>query len=245
VSGTRLPTEARAPDRARRIFAGLPARYDLLVELLSFGQNARWRRAMVTAATTDAPQWVVDVATGTGGVARQLARRTDAAIVALDLSPEMLEVARRRVAADGTHRIHLVLGDAQHLPFPDGCFDALTFTYLLRYVPDPAATMRELARVVRPGGRVAGLDFHVPPARWWRLAWRAWTRIGLPVFGGVFGGRAWWHVGAFLGPNIEDHYARHPIEAHVKAWRAAGLEDVEVALMSLGGGVVMSGRRRG
>lgn len=200
---------------------------------------------MVSAALRDAPTRIADVATGTGGVALQLARRSGATVAAIDLSAEMLEVARQRVAtATSTGPVHLVLGQAQRLPFADASFDALTFTYLLRYVPDPAATVREFARVVRPGGRIASLDFHVPPTRWWRLAWRLYTRIGLPVLGGVLGGRAWWRVGAFLGPNIESHYARHPVAQHIAAWNAAGLEDVEVRLMSLGGGIVMFGRRR-
>lgn len=244
MGGGRLPVEARSSERARRVFEDLPSRYDLLAELLSFGQNARWRRAMVSAALRDAPTRVADVATGTGGVARQLVRRSDATVVALDQSAEMLEVARHRVATTAAGRVHLVLGQAERLPFADASFDALTFTYLLRYVGDPAATMRELARVVRPGGRIASLDFHVPPAPWWRLAWRLYTRIGLPALGGLLGGPAWWRVGAFLGPNIENHYARHPVAQHVAAWDAAGLEDVEVRLMSLGGGIVMSGRRR-
>lgn len=226
------------------MFAHLPARYDLLAEVLSFGQNARWRRSMVTAALVDRPQLVGDIATGTAGVALQLVERSDADVVGLDVSPAMMDVARGRLReAEATGRVSLVLGEAQRLPFADGAFDAVTFAYLLRYVEDPAATLRELARVVRPGGRIASLEFHVPPAPGWRLAWRLYTRTILPLLGGLLGGRAWWRVGAFLGPNIEDHYARHPMNAQLAAWRAAGLDDVRARTMSLGGGVVISGRR--
>ena len=151
---------------AQQLFAGLPERYDVLEEVLSFGQNHRWRTAMVDAVTAmrPAPRRVLDVATGTAGVAMMLADRTDAEVVGIDLTEQMLRVGRSRVARHGGNdRIRLVCGRAEQLPFEDGAFDALTFNYLLRYVTDPAATMRELARVVRPGGVVSSLEFHVPP----------------------------------------------------------------------------------
>jgi demethylmenaquinone methyltransferase / 2-methoxy-6-polyprenyl-1,4-benzoquinol methylase len=244
--GARLPVSARSTERARRVFTTLPDRYDLLAELLSFGQNARWRSAMVERALADDPGLVVDVATGTAGVALSLTDRSDAEVVGIDISPEMIGIGRRNVAAAGRDgRIALVLARGEALPLADGSADALTFTYLLRYVDDPAATLRELARVVRPGGRVASLEFHVPPNPVWRIAWRGYTRLVLPLAGGLLGGRGWWRVGAFLGPNIDDHYRRYPLAWHVDAWRDAGFDDVRVQVMSLGGGVVMSGRRRG
>ncbi len=119
----------------------------------------------------------------------------------------------------------------------------VSFTYLLRYVADPAATMKELARVLRPGGVMASLDFFVPPQVTWRTAWRAYTRFALPAMGFVLGGGAWWRVGTFLGPNIEAHYSRWPLERITEAWRDAGMENVHVQPMSLGGGVVMWGRK--
>jgi demethylmenaquinone methyltransferase/2-methoxy-6-polyprenyl-1,4-benzoquinol methylase len=253
VPATRLPVDARSSERARRVFATLPARYDLLAELLSFGQNGRWRRAAIEAALRDDPELVCDVATGTAGVAVDLVRRARSRhpgelgpeVVGIDLSPQMLATGRRRVAAAHLDdRISLVLARGERLPLPDASVDALTFTYLLRYVADPAATVAELARVVRPGGRMSSLEFHVPPRFGWRIAWRAYTRLVLPVAGGLLGGRGWWRVGAFLGPNIDDHYRRHPLADHVRWWHEAGLEDVEVQVMSLGGGLVMSGRRR-
>lgn len=243
---TRLPVTARSAASTRRVFATLPHRYDLLAELLSFGQNARWRRALVDRALSDAPTRICDVATGTAGVALQLADRSRADIVGIDISREMLAVGRRNVTRAGHQdRIELVHGTAENLPLETGSFDAVTVTYLLRYVADPAATLRELARIVRPGGVMASLEFHVPTNPIWRWAWRAYTRLLLPVLGGLLGGRGWWRVGAFLGPNIEDHYRRYPLDWHVAAWRDAGFDAVCVQVMSLGGGVVMSGRRRG
>jgi demethylmenaquinone methyltransferase/2-methoxy-6-polyprenyl-1,4-benzoquinol methylase len=228
---------------ARDLFDGLPSRYDALEELLSFGQNRRWRTAMVDAVAESAPRSVLDVATGTAGVALMLADRTGARVTGVDLTEPMLRRGRARVVRAADDRVRLAVARAEQLPFDDGTFDALTFTYLLRYVADPAATLRELARVVRPGGTIASLEFGVPPRPVWLPAWRLYTRAVLPAAGLVTGGREWAHVGRFLGPSIEEHYRRYPVEAHVAMWHEAGLEDVRTRAMSLGGGLVMRGRR--
>lgn len=192
------------------------------------------------------PPLILDVATGTGGVAIQEAQRLGSRVVGADLSADMLAGGAGRVAGAGLRsRISFVRSRGEALPFPDRCFDALTFTYLLRYVDDPAATVAELARVVRPGGVVANLEFHVPPNPFWRAWWWVYTRGVLPLAGLLTGGRAWYEVGRFLGPNISGHYGRHPLPAHVAIWEAAGITDVHVELMSLGGGLVMWGRRDG
>ena len=238
-------SDERAHTFARQLFAGLPRRYDLLAELLSFGQNRRWRRAMVDHAIAAQPALVLDVATGTAGVARQLVDRTTARVIGIDLSEPMLREGAAKVArAHLDDRIDMVVGSAVQLPFADGAFDALTFTYLLRYVDDPPATLRELARVVKPGGNIASLEFFVPPNRFWRMWWWLYTRTVLPLAGGL-AGRSWWRVGRFLGPSISDHYRHQPLPSTVDAWLAAGIDDVGVRVMSLGGGLVMWGRKRG
>jgi demethylmenaquinone methyltransferase / 2-methoxy-6-polyprenyl-1,4-benzoquinol methylase len=184
---------------------------------------------------------VLDVATGTAAVAIELARRTGCSVVGLDQSAEMLAVARERVEHAGlSDRIRLVRGTAERLPFNDAEFDAMSFTYLLRYVEDRAATMRELARVTRPGGTIAMLEFGVPPSRVWRALWELYVRVGLPVLGRLIS-PGWREVGRVLGPTIR---ALPPPERLADAWRDAGIEDVRVRRLSLGGGVVMWGRRR-
>lgn len=229
---------------AAGLFEDLPARYDRLAELLSFGQNRRWRRELVRHLARFQPERILDVATGTAGVAMALASATDAQVVGVDISEPMLERGRERVRAAGLDtRIKLQVARAESLPFPTASFDAVSFTYLLRYVADPAATMLELARVLRPGGGMAGLDFFVPPNPVSRTAWRAYTRLLLPVAGYALGGRAWWRVGLFLGPSIEDFYRSHALDQIFEAWRVAGMVDVEHRLMSLGGGLVMWGRK--
>jgi len=230
---------------ARDLFDGLPARYDRLAELLSFGQNGQWRAEMV-GHVVPADGVILDVASGTAGVALQLAARSRARVVGVDLTEQMLRQGRRRVTAAGrADRITLVTGRAERLPLPDASVDALTFTYLLRYVRDPQATLAELARVLKPGGIMASLEFCVPTGPLWHPAWWAYTRLVLPAGGLLLGGREWYEVGRFLGPNISAHYRRYPIAWTVAAWEKAGLTDVGTRIMSLGGGLVRWGTRRG
>jgi demethylmenaquinone methyltransferase/2-methoxy-6-polyprenyl-1,4-benzoquinol methylase len=232
-------------DFAVKLFRRLPRRYDLLAEVLSFGQNGRWRAELLGHLTSGQPTHVLDVATGTAGVAIAIARRTNASVTGVDVSEEMLAIGRRRVEAAGmSGRIRLETARAEQLPFADGAFDAVSFTYVLRYVRDPAATIAELARTLQPGGVMAGLDFFVPPNRFWWGAWWLYTRLVLPVAGLVLGGAAWWDVGRFLGPNISAYYQRWPLPRLIDAWEAAGMVNVHARAMSLGGGLVMWGTKR-
>jgi len=237
---------AASPENAvaANLFEDLPPRYDRLTEVLSLGQNGRWRRELVRHLARFKPRRILDVATGTAGVAIALANATDADIVGIDISEPMLDRGRRRVYDAGLdQRIRLQHGRAEELAFPDASFDAVSFTYLLRYVADPAATLAELGRVLRPAGGMASLDFYVPPIAVWRAGWRLYTRLLMPSAGYALGGRAWWKAGRFLGPSIEDFYRRWPRYRLYEAWREAGLVDVEERILSLGGGYVMWGRK--
>jgi demethylmenaquinone methyltransferase/2-methoxy-6-polyprenyl-1,4-benzoquinol methylase len=230
---------------AQGLFTPLPRRYDRLAEILSMGQNGRWRSALIDKITPAAPSRVLDVASGTAGVAIELADRARCDVVGVDLTKAMLAQGRTNVARRGLDdRIKLVVGQAERMPCADEAFDAVMFTYLLRYVDDPAATLREIARVVKPGGVMASLDFFLPPNRFWRIMWWLYTRLFLPLGGLVTGGREWFEVGRFLGPNISDFYRRYPLSFIEDSWRRAGFEDVGVRIMSLGGGLVMWGTRR-
>jgi demethylmenaquinone methyltransferase/2-methoxy-6-polyprenyl-1,4-benzoquinol methylase len=227
-----------------RLFSGLPRRYDLAGALLSFGQDPRWRRAMVKRVEAVPDDRVLDVATGTGMVATALVDRYRCSVVGLDQSPEMLSGAQAKLDADPrlAERIVLVRGEAESLPFSDREFDHLTFTYLLRYVEDPGATLSELARVVKPGGRIASLEFMLPPNAVARSLWRLYTRAFMPVLGRLIS-RDWYEVGRFLGPSIGDLYRRLPLDRQLELWRGAGIDEVQARVMSLGGGVVIWGTR--
>jgi demethylmenaquinone methyltransferase/2-methoxy-6-polyprenyl-1,4-benzoquinol methylase len=233
------------------LFSPLPARYDRLAEILSFHQNGRWRLAAVNAIArglaneggAGAPL-ILDVASGTAGVAIELAKRTGGTVVGVDLTEQMLRRGAANVAASAAAgRILLVAGQAERLPFADAVFDGLAFSYLLRYVDDPQATLAELARVIKPGGVMASLEFGVPAGPVWHPSWLAYTRLLLPVGGLLTGGPAWWRVGRFLGPSISGHYRRYPVDWTVRAWEKAGFAGVRTRRMSLGGGLVMWGTR--
>lgn len=246
TAGPGSPEGLAQKEHALRLFAGLPRRYDAAGAILSFGQDPRWRKAMVAQIAAEPGDRVLDVATGTGMVAAALVRRYGCRVVGLDQSAEMLAGAEAKLRDDTelAARIALVRGEAESLPFADAEFEHLTFTYLLRYVEDPAATLRELARVVKPGGRVASLEFMLPPNAVARGLWRVYCRLGLPVLGRLIS-RDWYAVGRFLEPSISDLYRRLPLESQLELWRAAGIESVQARVMSLGGGVVISGRRGG
>jgi demethylmenaquinone methyltransferase/2-methoxy-6-polyprenyl-1,4-benzoquinol methylase len=229
--------------RARQLFAPLGDTYDRYAALFSFGQDPRWRRFLVSRIAASPSADVLDVATGTAAVAIELARRYGCTVVGIDQSAEMLQAGRQRVDRAGlADRIRLVEGRAETLPFPDGSFDGLTFTYLLRYVDDPAETLRELARVVRPGGSIASLEFFLPQHPVTRRAWDFYLDRALPLLGRAVS-PGWEEVGAFLGPSIRGFYERFPIERVLELWSEAGIRKVRARRLSLGGGVVIWGVR--
>jgi demethylmenaquinone methyltransferase/2-methoxy-6-polyprenyl-1,4-benzoquinol methylase len=220
---------------ARELFAPLGPSYDRVGAALSFGQDPRWRRFLVSRLPRDGGH-VLDVATGTGLVAAELLRRRFR-VTGVDQSAEMLAEARSRFG----DRVALVEASVESLPFAYAAFDHLTVTYLLRYVDDPGATLRELARLVRPGGVMASLEFGVPGGLT-RPVWELYVRAGLPVAGRVLR-NGWREVGDFLGGSIRWYWRAYPLERQLELWSSAGFEDVTVRRLSLGGGVVMWGRR--
>jgi demethylmenaquinone methyltransferase/2-methoxy-6-polyprenyl-1,4-benzoquinol methylase len=226
---------------AVELFRGLPDHYDRVGAVMSFGQDPRWRAALVDAIAPAPEMRVLDVATGTGMVAFALAAR-GAEVIALDQSEAMLGGAKTRLLRSPqlADRLSFMLGEAEALPFADAEFDALSFTYLLRYVDDPAATMRELARVVKPGGRIGMVEFGVPSNPVLRSMWRVHTRAGLPLLGRAVS-RDWYEVGRFLGPNIEQFHAAHPDLPAL--WRDAGIAGARQRDMSFGAGIVVTGIR--
>ena len=230
--------------RARELFAPLGPTYDRYARLLSFGQDPRWRRFLVSRIPAGRDDVVLDVATGTGAVALELVRQKGCSVVGVDQSPEMLDEARRRLLlAAETKRARLVEASAQELPFEDGSFDGLTAAYLLRYLDDLPDGLVELARVLRPGATAALLDFGVPPGPLPRAAWNLYVAAGLPLLGRTIS-PGWHEVGRFLGGSIRDFDARWPVPSLLTAFREAGFEDVTARRLSFGGCLVIWGRRR-
>jgi demethylmenaquinone methyltransferase / 2-methoxy-6-polyprenyl-1,4-benzoquinol methylase len=236
---------AEATPRKRHaldLFDGIAADYDRWAQILSFGNDRRWHDLLVDRLDVGPDSVVADVATGTAAIAMAIAWRHGSRVIGIDQNAAMLETGRRRVHAAGLERrIELRHGEAERLPLDDGSVDALVHTYLLRYVDDPPAVLRELARPIRPGGQMASLEFGVPGGAWYP-AWWAWTRIGLPA-GGLLAGDGWYATGRFLGPSIERFWREHPLEEVLGWWADAGMAAITAQRLSVGGGVIIRGTR--
>ena len=228
------PATATPRQVGKDLFAPIAVTYERWARLLSLGQDARWREAMVDGFDLSPGSRVLDVAAGTGSITRLLEAR-DLDVVSIDQSGEMIRLAQHQGAVP-------VLATAEQLPFADGTFDGLTFGYLLRYVNDVTRCLHELVRVVRPGGTIGMVEFGQPTGVW-RPAWQLYTRVALPAAGAVIQS-GWAEVGRFLGPNISEFAKAHPPDVLASEWRDAGMSDVRIRRMSLGGGLVMWGRRR-
>jgi demethylmenaquinone methyltransferase/2-methoxy-6-polyprenyl-1,4-benzoquinol methylase len=226
---------------ARRLFAGIAPQYERMGAVLSFGQDARWRRFLVSRSNAIPRARVLDVAAGTQLVSRELAAGRNARVVALDQSEPMLRAGSEPNRLAGLDdRIRPVLGQAERLPFGDCTFDAVSFTYLLRYVDDPAATVAELARVLRTGGSIAMLEFSVPNGALARVGWWIQTRVVIRLLGTAVS-PAWARTAAFLGPNISRFVARHPLEEWVRWFQGAGIGHVRTRSFLFGSAVVLWG----
>jgi demethylmenaquinone methyltransferase / 2-methoxy-6-polyprenyl-1,4-benzoquinol methylase len=230
------------PNRfSRRLFAGIAPQYERMGAILSLGQDARWRRFLVSKTNAVPGSTVLDVAAGTQLVSRELAAGKNVRVVALDQSEPMLRAGGEPNRLAGLHdRIVPVLAQAERLPFEGGAFDAVTLTYLLRYVEDPAGTVHELTRVLRPGGSIAMLEFSVPPSPWARAGWWAHTRLVMPVLGAV-ASPAWARTTAFLGPDVSRFVTAHPLAEWVRWFQEAGVRHVRTRTFLAGTAVVLWG----
>ena len=241
-----MPLPAQVADLPRAIFSPIAPGYDRPAHILSLFQYRRWHRFLLSRL--DLPPWarpdgrVLDMATGTGALAFDLLQRPDLEVIAADITRPMLIQAQTRASANGA-RPHLVECSAEALPFADATFDAIVFAYLLRYVADVPATLRGLARLLRPGGVMASLDFAVPRGLVYPF-WRLHTDLALPLAGALLS-PAWRRVGSFLGPSIRDFYRRWPQERLLQAWRDSGFPDVQAHRLSLGGALVVWGTKTG
>jgi demethylmenaquinone methyltransferase/2-methoxy-6-polyprenyl-1,4-benzoquinol methylase len=217
--------------RTPAMFTAIARRYDLLNHVLSMNIDRRWRGALVRSANVDARSAVLDVATGTGDVAIEFARRTNAAsITGLDPSVGMLDVAREKLERRGlAGRVELMEGDALSLPFPDGTFDAVTIAFGLRNLPDYAAGVAEMARVLRPGGRLLVLEFFPPEKGIFLRGYRFYLGRILPIAGRIISGST--EAYHYLARSIETFISDGDLRSHMAA---AGLANVDVRRLTGG-----------
>ena len=175
----RIATPEGKRQYVRSLFATIADRYDLITRLLSYGQDRRWKRRLVSMAAPAPGVSALDLATGTGDIAFALAAR-GATVVGLDLTRRMIELARAKTAVA---RPQFIVGDMLALPFPAASFDLVTTGYGLRNVPDLAMAIDEIRRVLKPGGRLLSLDFNRPQNALVRSAYLMY----LSVVGGALG----------------------------------------------------------
>lgn len=237
------PATARVP---RRIFTPIAPNYDTPAQVLGLFQYRRWHRYLLSRLPLESdraptsPLRILDMATGTGALALDLAAHPAVHVTGADITRPMLARALTRSDAHCLP-IDLIEATAEATPFADASFDAVVTAYLLRYVSDVPATLAELARLVRPGGTMASLDFAVPRGAWYPL-WRLYTDAVLPA-GGLLFSPSWRRVGSFLGPSIRNFYRRWPEPKLLAAWRDAGFPDVRSRRLSLGGAIVIWGAK--
>ena len=228
---------------ARRLFNGVARDYHGPARAFSFWQYGRWHRFLLSRLGDLTSKRVLDMSTGTGLVASQITRYWEAQVVGVDLSPNMLAHGLARIKVEKLKgRVYLVLGQAEAPPFIDESFDAVVFSYLLRYVDDVPSTLIGLARLVKPGGVMASLEFGVPSTPWLKLPWLAYTHWLMPLAMYPIS-PGWRRVGGFLGPSISGFYEQYPLSRQVELWKAAGLSCVETRSLSLGGAVAIWGTR--
>ncbi len=182
---SRTADQAESRPGSGSMFDGIAARYDVLNRLMSMGLDRVWRRRMVTAVAPGPGARVLDLATGTADVALEVLRQQPTArVVGLDPSIRMLQIAEGKIAAAGlADRIELHRGEAETLPFDDGSFDAITIAWGIRNVADRPAALREMARVVRPGGRIVILESTEPRSGLLAPVTRLYLRLVVPRLG--------------------------------------------------------------
>ena len=227
-----VPGEHRAA-KVNDLFAAIARRYDLLNDLQSFGLHRRWKRRVVELAAVKPDDHALDLCCGTGDLALALGRQ-GAAVVGLDFSGAMLEVAekrRQKTLKSPIPNLKFVQGDAQQIPFPDGSFDVVTVGYGLRNLASWETGLAEMRRVAKPGGRLVVLDFGKPPNAVWRAVYFAHLKISVPLVGWIFCGNA--QAYAYILESLK-HY---PAQAGV-AEEMRELKLVNVRVINLLGGAM-------
>lgn len=230
--------------QARHLFDGIATSYDTPAQVFSLFQYIYWRRFLVSRLKLAPQSLVLDVGTGPGGVASYIARQGGCRVVGADLSEHMLRQAQMNLQTSKlTPQVSLVNARAENLPFPDRAFDVVVFTFLFRYVEEPNHLIRELARVLKPGGQIATLEFYVPGGSILHPLWLLHTRLVMPL-GTRFMSSGWREVGSFLGPSISGFFRRYTLGELERMWVQEGLTDVQTKVLSRGGAFVMWGQKK-
>ena len=215
-------------EKVDALFSTIAMRYDLVNDIQSAGLHRLWKRKMARLVALGESEQALDICCGTGDLIVRLAKR-GGRVAGVDMNGAMLNVARRRLAKCNIGRSRLYQTDALQLPFGDGQFDVVTIAYGLRNLADYKTGLQEIYRVLKPGGRLAILDFGKPPNRFLRGLYYQYLRWALPVFGWLFCGSA--SAYAYILDSLE----KYPAQSGVKDMLdEIGFSSVNVANIMLG-----------
>lgn len=249
------------PRYVAKMFAAIAKRYDLMNRLMTLGQDESWRRLVAKELDIPADGLVLDVAAGTGDIARRVAQvYPRSRVVALDFCMEMMQAGRYKFEVDGTagqaglgqaqpeegvrrtplrERVEFVCGDAMALPYEDGTFDGVTTGFALRNVADIPRTLREMWRVLKPGGRMVCLEISRP--RWPLIAdayWWYFFKV-VPVLGGIISGQR--EAYSYLPQSAQAFLTAEQLAGKMSD---AGFERVYVRRLMFGAVAVHVGEKR-
>ncbi len=223
------------PDEIAQMFSQIAHRYDRANHILSFNRDRAWRKILVQHAAPKPRERLLDLCTGTGDVAIEFAKACpEMEIVGLDLSEEMLRVAQKKLAQLSLdHRVQLVCGNALELPFEDSSFEIVTMAFGLRNLPDRLRGLKEIYRVLSPGGRAFMVEFSIPQNFFTRLVYLPYLRYIVPIVGGIVSGsRAPYE---YLRDSIESFPDRAQIleELYEVGFRPVGYRDLTLGIATL------------
>jgi len=223
---------SKEPLKIQSMFSSIAPRYDLLNKLLSFGRDRYWRRFAVNQLSAVKTGTFLDVATGTGDVAIEIAKQysSDTRVIGIDFSEQMLELGRKKIIKMGyQEQIELRAGDANSLPFEDKTFDAAIIAFGIRNVPDYRAGIKEMARVVKEGGKIVILEFTSAQHQFFKLPFRLYLTKVLPFMGGIISGRK----GAYkyLSSSVLDFPSPEELK---KVMEEIGLREVKYYKLTFG-----------
>ena len=223
----------------RSLFNAIAYRYDLLNHLLSGGIDLYWRRRAIEHLRSDGPRSILDVATGTGDFALAALRLNPDRVVGVDIAERMLAIGEEKIRSRGlTDRVAFQQGDAEQLQFDDGTFDAAIVAFGVRNFENLNRGLREMARVLKPGGRVIVLEFSRPRTEPFRHIYMWYFRTLLPLIGRLVSG----HAGAYA--YLPDTVMRFPEgSAFLEQLGASGFDDLSEERLTFGIATMYSGRR--
>jgi demethylmenaquinone methyltransferase/2-methoxy-6-polyprenyl-1,4-benzoquinol methylase len=210
--------------QVNRLFATVATRYDLINDLQSFGLHRWWKKQLIHLANVRAGERALDLCCGTGDIAFSLAK-AGAQAVGLDFTEPMLKVARGRSQREqaALENPKFILGDAQNTSLPEDAFDLVTVGYGLRNLASLETGLREMARVIKPGGRMLILDFGKPDNPLWRGLYFGYLKLCVPLFGLIFCGKA--SAYSYILESLKHYPAQRGVEAKM---RELGLSNVRV-----------------